>query len=102
MLDTVTVRRVVLIADSAVEQIICREVERLGFLAYSSVHCSGGGSRSVIPDIFSATSHVRIEALGSPDLVRRLMRFVDDHLARRYSIVCFTDAVEVSASTAAA
>lgn len=102
MFETVLIRRVVLIADATAERSACGEIERLGFLAYSSVRCSGGGLRGAVQDVFSESSHVRIEALGSSEQVRRLMQYVDDELSRRHAVVCFTDSVEVSACTAAA
>jgi hypothetical protein len=102
MLETTTIRRVVLIAAAAVEQAVLREVERLGFLAYSSVRCAGRGSPDTVHDVFSESSHVRIEALGSDDLAHQLLQYVDDSNLSRFSVVCFMDSVQVSASAALA
>jgi hypothetical protein len=100
--ETVTIQRIVVITDAAVEHVVLREIERLGFLAYSSVRCTGRGLRRVVEHVFAETSHVRIEALGSQDDVRRLMHYVAGGPLNHSSIVCFSDSVEVSECAAVA
>lgn len=102
MLGTVTTRRIVVIAEAGSERAVVQEIERLGFLAYSSVRCLGRGARRVVDNVFAEPSHVRIEALGSLEKVRQLMHFAANGPVSRSSIVCFADSVEVSENAAVA
>lgn len=102
MVEGVSVQRMVLVADSAVESLLIHEIERLGCIAYSSVHCAGRGARGVMDDDFSSSTHVRIEVLGDEVTLRRLARFVHEGPLSRYSIVSFVDSVEMHACVAVA
>lgn len=96
MENSVPNRRVVLIADASLEQALLQEIESLRFDAYSSVPCAGRTARSGIDYVFSATSHVRIEALGSPLSVQRLMHLVSEGALGRFGVACFSDAIEMA------
>lgn len=102
MLNTELFRRVVLVIDTAVEQVVLREIERIGFLAYSSVHCASSGPRKSTDDAFFGSSHVRVEALGTTDQAMQLLRVADTPTLSQFSIVCFMDAVQVNVATVAA
>ena len=95
MCRTVAMRRVVLIADCRLEELLLAEIERLGFLMHNRVDCCGKGGKDVFSDGFSGRSRVRIEALGTRDIAVELLDFVQQPELRRYSIVSFMDVVEV-------
>lgn len=95
MVHGVTIRRIVLIADAAVEGALVREIERLECTAYTSVHCAGRTARGVMDDGFSGTSHVRVEVLAEIDAIRSLAWFVHEGPLSRYSIVSFVDTVDI-------
>ena len=87
--------RIVLMAESAAEAPIVREIERLGFTAYWSLNCTGRGGRAIVHDVFTDSTHVRIEALGPRFIAQQLLQFVREKLSH-FSITCFTDLVDVS------
>ncbi len=87
--------RIVLMAESAAEQRLIREIERLGFTAYWTVHCTGRGARNIVHDVFAESSHVRIEALGPRHLAQQLSQFVREEMSQ-FSITCFKDVVDIS------
>lgn len=95
MVGSRVLQRVILIADVAAEELLIREIERLRFVAFASVNCSGRASQPAVDDVFMPSSHVRIEALAPAFLVEQLVQFVQDRMSR-YSVTCFTDSVEVS------
>lgn len=95
MSDPEVLRRIVLIAECAAEGVLLREIERLGFSAYSSVNCVGRGARATVDDVFAKSSHVRIEALGSELTIQQLKWIIQDELDGRFSVTYFTDLVEV-------
>lgn len=97
MVDLVPFRRVVLIADVAVEDALLEEIERLGFVTYTSTHCVGRTSHGVVDDPFvRGVNYVRIEALGSTESAEELMQFVQQGVLSHYSITCYRDVVEAS------
>lgn len=97
-----TVPRVVLIADAAIEERLLHEIERLQFPLCSSVPCSGHGPCFAHDhDRFASHSHVRIEAIGSTELVRQLLRIIHHYPFDRFSLACFVDTIQLSGCAAA-
>lgn len=95
MCSTVAMRRVVVIVDAVLEQLLVEEIERLGFIVHTRADCVGRGARDVLQDGFSGRERVRFEAIGTRDIALDLMEFVQQPELRRYSIVTFMDVVEM-------
>lgn len=92
--STVVLRRVVVIADAVLEDDIQTLIAQMGFLAQSSVDCSSRSLGSVADNGLSK-GRVRIEALGTADIARELMRNINDGAFRGHSIFTYLDSVEV-------
>ncbi len=94
MFATVSIRRVVLVADAFLEERLLDRIEKMGFLAQSSVECTGRDSRRLAEDVLSR-GRVRIEALGTADIARELMKYISDGAFQGHSISCYMDSVEM-------
>jgi nitrogen regulatory protein P-II 2 len=95
MCNTIAMQRVVLIADSVLEQRLVSEIERLGFVLHTRADCNGQTARAVMRDEFAGREHVRLEAIGTRDVALDLMDFVQQVELRRYAITTYMDVVEM-------
>jgi hypothetical protein len=95
MSQTKQVRRVVIIADTAIERLLLEHIMSVGARGYNCVYCFGKGRHEPIDDPFTGRSRVRIEVLAKPSVATAIMDFVHQHDLQSYPITAFFDTVEV-------
>ena len=97
MTQLVTVRRVTVIADQALEKRLLKEFWKLGIKGYSRMECQGQGKHELVEDVFSGVSRVRIEMIVQPAVGQAIL----DYLARpefeNYAVTTCLESVQVSA-----
>ncbi|HEY1783964.1 MAG TPA: hypothetical protein VGG30_00395 [Pirellulales bacterium] len=89
------VRRVVIIADTAIEAPILEYIMKAGARGYNCIYCFGKGRHEVLEDPFTGRSRVRIELLVREEVADTIMDFVHEPQFAPYPITAFMDTVEV-------
>ncbi|MBS0209396.1 MAG: hypothetical protein JSS27_10605 [Planctomycetes bacterium] len=95
----VTVSRVTIIADSALEQRILDECLRLGAKGYNVVPCRGKGTHAIIGDQFhNLPEEVRIELLVQADIGKKIFAWLKDEILDNHAVMAYLDEVQISPS----
>ena len=96
MSDLLTARRVTIIIDSLLEDLITKQLGKLGAKGYTIMDCRGCGEHQIVQDLFTITSRIRIETIVQPTVAQAIMKFVESpHFAQRALTAC-VETVEVS------
>lgn len=91
-------RRVVILADSSLKEIILDKVTDLGAKGYNYVFCYGKGVHALTGHNFSGENIIRIEVVTTNEIATAILDFI--HAAqfaqlRQYALSAFSDIVEV-------
>jgi hypothetical protein len=93
----ITVSRVTIICDSALEERILEECVRLGARGYNIVPCRGKGQHAIVEDQFSSHSaEVRIELLVQPDVAKAIFEYLSSELLDNHAVMAYIDEVQVA------
>jgi hypothetical protein len=96
MVELLEIHRVVIIADTALEQTLLPEFLKLGAKGYNCTYCFGKGRHEPIEDPFTGSrSRIRVEVLARPQVAAAIMEFVHRKQFSAYAVVAYLDTVEV-------
>ncbi len=98
MFETRNVRRVVVIVDSSLKDLLLEKFIELGARGYNVVDCEGRGTHAITGEPFSSSELVRIEILASVDVGAAILNYI--HAVQfqqfgRYALTAFADNVEI-------
>jgi hypothetical protein len=97
MAELVTVKRVTIFADGLFEEVVTKELGKLGAKGFTCIDCRGAGEHQIAQDLAVISSRVRIEAIVQPSVADAIMDFIESpQYADRAFTVC-VETVEVSA-----
>lgn len=85
---------VTIIAESVLEERLCRELKTLGAKGFTVLASSGEGSRGIRAGEIPG-ENVRIETVVSAEVAERIMEHVSTHYFKHYAIICFISEVAV-------
>ena len=90
------VKLVVLICEEALESIVLPELLAAGAKGYTVIDARGRGNRGVRDARWPASANVRIEALCSEPVARRILQMVHTKYSDNYGLVIYmVDAVVI-------
>jgi len=91
------VRRIVVIADTAIEKPLLENFLKLGAKGYNCVYCFGKGRHETLEDPFTGQSRVRIEIIARQSVAEAIMDYVHRSEFESYAATAFMDVVQVHA-----
>ncbi|MGQ0635049.1 MAG: P-II family nitrogen regulator [Planctomycetaceae bacterium] len=97
--NLIAVRRVTVVADAALEQMLLEEFVRVGAKGYTCVDCRGRGGHEGIEDPFSGSSRVRIETVVQPDTANRIVAYLSSPEFDSHALFTTVEAVHVDSET---
>ena len=97
MTELVTVCRVTVIADRALEKRFLKEFWKLGIKGYSRMECEGQGEHEVVEDVFTGLSRVRIEMIVQPAVGQAILDYLHCPELDNYGVTACLEKVQVSA-----
>lgn len=93
----IAVKRVTIFVDGLFEEVVTKELGRLGAKGYTTTDCRGAGEHQIVQDLAVVPSRARIEAIVQPAVAEAIMDFIDSpRFADRACTAC-VETVEVSA-----
>ena len=95
MANWISVRRVIIITDTAIESPNLEHLMSIGVRGYNCVYCFGKGRHESMEDPFTGRSQVRIEVLASQSIAEKVMDYIHEPEFARYPIIAFSDTVEI-------
>jgi hypothetical protein len=97
MSSLVTVSRVTIIADSAVEKQLLDQFIKLGAKGYTCVDCRGRGVHEVFEDLWPGSQRVRIETIVQPPVAEKILAFVHSPQFKSRAMRACLETVQVAA-----
>jgi hypothetical protein len=91
----VEVRRVTVIAETALEKALVDEFLKLGAKGYTCVYCFGKGQHKVMEDPFTGRSLVQIQVVCKPAVADAVMAYMHQATFQNYPAIAFMDTVQV-------
>jgi hypothetical protein len=92
MSNLVSARRITIFADLMFEDILTRELCKLGAKGYTCTDCRGRGEHAIVQDLYVNTSRVRIESIVPPQVAEAMMKFVElPQFANQAVTACIDD-----------
>ena len=83
------------ITEAAIEQILLRDLERLGVRGYTVSDARGRGSRGVRDAAWSEASNIRVEVICPRAQAEVLLEHVQARYYRDYAMVAFLADIEI-------
>ncbi len=93
-----TIRRVTVYADAALEDSLLAKLTELGSNGYTVVDCRGKGEHSVVANLFSEVSHVRIELLVQAAVAERIIDVLASGHYQSRAVAACVETVQVAAN----
>lgn len=91
-----TVQRVTIMTDPQLEQLIERELARLGATGYTSLACLGAGRRQMDSDPTEPIPQVRIEIIAVKEVALVIMDYLRNDLQPHHRLTFCADTVQVA------
>lgn len=95
MLKLKRIRKVVVVVETSLEQLMLAEFAKLGAKGYTVVHCIGKGRHAVIDEPFMGHSQARIETLCGQETADKIMKFCLQPRFEHYPVTAYMEEVEV-------
>jgi hypothetical protein len=96
MSELVAVRRVTVIADSVLENMLLDQFVRLGARGYTVFDCRGKGEHAILENTFSRVSRVRIETIVQPAVAKAILDYLHTPTFASHAVTACIETVEVS------
>lgn len=93
-METVVLKRVVIIGDCDLEARLLKEILALGATGYTCHDVRGEGTRGIRPR-YEKTGNVKIEVIASRDVAQKILEHVAKSYFDDYAMIGFIDDVEV-------
>lgn len=88
--------KVVVVAETAMEEEIFERAFQLGAKGYTCVYCFGRGEHPVYEDVFLTNSQVRIEIVASRQTAEAILNFTQEEEFENRPITAYIETVEVA------
>jgi nitrogen regulatory protein PII len=98
MPEMIEIRRVTVMAETALEHTLLDAFTKMGVKGYTCVYCFGKGRHEVIEDPYTGRSLVRIEMLARSEVAEAILAYVHKTEFSNYPVIGFMDKVQVYAS----
>lgn len=99
MSSLMTVRRVTVVTHDRLEEMLVKELARLGSKGYTAMDCRGQGEHELLQDAFSSATRIRLETIVQPDVADAIMEFLAQPQFAHQPIMACVETIEVPAST---
>ena len=96
MSDLLTLRRVTIVADSLLEDVITRQLGKLGAKGFSIMDCRGCGEHQIVQDLFVISSRIRLETIVQPEVADAIMTFLESPFLAQRALTACVETVQVS------
>jgi nitrogen regulatory protein PII len=93
-MQSVKMKRVVIIGDSTVEHRLRAEIEALGATGYTWYPVSGKGARGIRPR-HAEPGNTKIEVIATLEVAEKIIQHVASNYFENYAMIAFLDDVEV-------
>lgn len=84
-----------IITEGAIEEILLRDLERLGVRGYTVSDARGRGGRGVRDATWGEVSNIRLEVICSRTLAETILHHFQKHYYANYAMVAFLHDVEI-------
>jgi nitrogen regulatory protein P-II 2 len=93
-MQSVMMKRVVIIGDNTVEHRLLAEIESKGATGYTCYAARGRGARGIRPR-HAEPGNTKIEVIATPEIAREIIEHVAKNYFDNYAMIAFMDDVEV-------
>jgi len=93
-MNTVVMKRVVIIGDNTVEYRLLKEIMALGATGYTCYGVHGQGARGIRPR-HAEPGNTKIEVITTPEVAHAILEHVSHRYFNEYAMIAFIDDVEV-------
>jgi nitrogen regulatory protein P-II 2 len=93
-METVVLKRVVIIGDCDLEARLLKDILALGATGYTCYSVRGRGGRGVRPR-YEKTGNLKIEVIASREVAQKILEHVAENYFEDYAMIGFIDDVEV-------
>jgi nitrogen regulatory protein P-II 2 len=93
-MNTVTLKRVTIIAEALLEARLLADLERLGSKGFTIVEARGRGSRGVRASEWEG-QNLKLETIVSPEVADRIMTRMVESYFPNYAVIAYLENVEV-------
>ena len=83
------------ITESVIEEILLRDLDKLGVRGYTVSDAHGRGDRGVRDATWGEVSNIRLEVICSRDLAETILNHMQSHYFANYAMVAFLNDVEI-------
>ena len=83
------------ITESAIEETLLKDLEKLGVNGYTVSDARGRGGRGVRDAMWNEVSNIRIEVICTRVLAENLLNYIQSHYYANYAMVAFLHDVEI-------
>lgn len=96
MPDLKEIKRVVIITEAALLDVITEEFNKIGVKGFNCTYCFGKGQHEYgVSDPYSSQSHIRIEVLANENLATAVFSYCNKAKTQSYPMTIFMDSVFV-------
>jgi nitrogen regulatory protein PII len=93
-MQTILMKRIVIIGDNDVEYRLLKEILSFGATGYTCYGVRGKGERGVRPR-HAESGNTKIEVIATSEVAQQILDHVAKHYFERYAMIVFLDDVEV-------
>ena len=83
------------ITESAIEETLLKDLEKLGIRGYTVSDARGRGGRGVRDATWGEVSNIRLEVICSRTLAEAVLSYIQSHYYANYAMVAFLHDVEI-------
>ena len=83
------------ITESAIEETLLRDMEKLGVRGYTVSDARGRGGRGVRDATWGEVSNIRLEVICTRVLAETVLNHIQNHYYANYAMVAFLQEVEI-------
>ncbi len=94
----VSVRRITVVADVTLKEMLLKHFFKLGANGYTSMSCHGQGRHELIADPYSGDALVRLELLVQPAVAESIMSYLQEDVFDNYAVTACSETVDVASN----
>lgn len=83
------------ITESAIEETLLKDIEKLGVKGYTISDARGRGTRGVRDATWGEVSNIRLEVICPRILAETVLNYIQSHYYANYAMVAFLQDVEI-------
>jgi hypothetical protein len=95
MSNLVSIRRVTVVADVTLKEMLLKQFFKFGAHGYTAMSCHGQGRHELIADPYSGEALVRLELLVQPDVADSIMGYLERAVSDNYAVTACSETVDV-------